>query len=163
MRASRTPTDMAKALLVLFAPVAVLVTLYVFFFGGNDAIAIDPSGTYAAARASGQFTVLEPVGLSTDWKPVSSSYQGGVLRVGYITPSGAGIQLVESKQDLIASEIGSAPRAAIAIEAGDLAWGRLTVPDKSDQALVNTDAARTVIISGAADFDELTSFAASLA
>ena len=45
VRLARTPVDMAKAVLVLLVPVAILVAVYVFFFGGSNVIAIDPSGT----------------------------------------------------------------------------------------------------------------------
>lgn len=162
LRLSRTPGDMAKAVLVLLVPVAALFAAYVFFFGGNNVIAIDPSGDYGAARAAKQFTVVEPQSLSSDWKPVSSSYSNGVLRVGYVAPSGAGIQLVESKQNLISSEVGSTQNVAKAVDAGGLTWGQLSTTGKSINALVNSDTGRTVIIKGRAGFDELETFAASL-
>jgi Protein of unknown function (DUF4245) len=162
LRLSRTPADMAKAVLVLLIPVVVLVTVYVTFFGGNNVIAIDPSGSYDAARAAGQFTVLQPDGLSNKWKPVSSAYEGGVLRVGYITPSGAGIQLIESKQDLTDSELGATSAIATAVNAGGLTWGQLGVSGKTDKALVNTQNSRTVIIKGRTDYGELKDLAASL-
>lgn len=162
LRLSRTPMDMAKAVLVLLVPVALLVAAYVFFFGGNNVISIDPSGDYAAARAAGQFSVLQPAGLPSSWKPVSSSYSAGTLRVGYVTPSGSGIQLVESKQSLINSELGATAPVAAEANAGGLTWGQLSVSGKPIRALVNTDPARTVIIKGQTGFDQLEAFAASL-
>src|SRR5262249_53404495 len=162
LRLARTPADMAKAVLVLLVPLALLVTVYIVFFGGNNVITIDPSGSYAAAQASGQFTVLQPDGLSSKWKPVSSSYEGGVLRVGYVTPSGAGIQLVESKQDLTDSELGSTSSIATAVDAAGLTWGQLSGSGKQGNALVSSQTSRTVIIKGRTDFSELKDFAASL-
>jgi uncharacterized protein DUF4245 len=167
LRLSRTPGDMAKAVLVLLAPVAILVALYVFFFGGNNVIQVDPSQSYADARASAHFTVLQPAGLPTTWKSVSAQFEPGAtstLRVGYLAPDGGGIQLVETNEaakTVIASELGSVGSLAKSVNAGGLTWGVVNAKD-SALALVDTESGRTVIITGHASQAELQEFAASL-
>ncbi len=168
IRLGRTPGDMLKAVLVLLIPIAILVALYVYFFDGNNVIVIDPSGTYADARASAHFTVVQPVGLPSSWKPVSSTYASGTpstLRVGYIAPGGDGFQLVESDQasaTLIEAELGAVNPLARSVDEGGLTWGVIKATKHSDLALVNTTSTRTVIIMGQASQSELQQFAAAL-
>ncbi len=167
-RLARTPGDMAKAVLVLLVPVALLVAVYVFFFGGNNVIAVDPGDTYSAARASAHFTVVQPAGLPGSWKPVSSVYEAGtpsILRVGYVTPSGAGIQLVESDRPadtLIKSELGSEATVARTVTVNGTVWGVVPSTNGSNLALVDSEFGRVVIIRGQASQAELTQFAAAL-
>ncbi|HEY1487252.1 MAG TPA: DUF4245 domain-containing protein [Micromonosporaceae bacterium] len=167
LRLSRTPGDMLKATLVLLVPVAILFALYVFFFGGNNVIRIDPSQSYADARTSAHFTVLQPAGLSDAWKPVSSQFQPGatsMLRVGYVSPHGDGIQLIETNEAAtlaIDSELGNVGSVARSVDAGGRSWG-LVDAKGSNLALVDTEAGRTVIITGDASQSELQQFAASL-
>lgn len=168
LRLSRTPWDMTKAVLVLLVPVAIMFGVYVFFLGGNNVIKIDPSGTYAEAKVAAQFSVLQPVGLSSGWKPVSSSYDNGhpaTLRVGYVAPDGGGIQLVESNQPadtFITSELGNVADSAKSVQAGGHTWGVINATRNSNRALVDTESGRTVIIVGQASQTELQQFAASL-
>jgi uncharacterized protein DUF4245 len=165
LRLSRTPMDMTKAVLVLLVPVAILVSIYVFFFGGSNVIAIDPSQTYSTAAASANFTVVQPTGLSDSWKPLSAAYGDDLLRVGYIAPSGDGIQLVESSHpvnELLSAELGNTAQTAPATTIGDATWGQLTVDGRPTKALVSTVGNRTVIVKGQTDFKTLQEFAASL-
>jgi hypothetical protein len=162
VRLARTPMDMAKAVLVLLVPVLVLFGIYVYFFGGSNAIKIDPSGTFSDARASAHFAVLEPQGLSSGWRPISSQYAVGTpstLRVGYVAPDGAGIQLIESDKPadtFIAGELGNVGAVGRSVTIGGRTWGAV------GHALINTDAGRTVIIVGQASDAELDSLAGSL-
>jgi hypothetical protein len=168
IRLARTPGDMLKAVLVLLVPVAILFGIYVYFFGGNNVITIDPSGTYAEARVSAHFTVLQPAGLSSSWKPVSSAYTVGTpstLRVGYVAPGGAGFQLVESDSPadtLIQTELGSVNPLARSVEINGRSWGVINATKRSDLALVSTEQTRTVIIMGQASQQQLQQFAAAL-
>src|SRR5689334_24332418 len=99
LRASRTSMDMTKAVLVLLVPVIIAVLVYVFFFGGSDPIRIDTTSTFQTAHATAHYPVLEPAGLSSKWTPISAAYGADkLLRVGYVAPSGDGIQLVESPE-----------------------------------------------------------------
>lgn len=169
LRLARTPGDMAKAVLILLVPVVVAVLVYVYFFGGSNVIAIDPSGDYSAARASAHFTVLEPEGLPSGWKPVSSAYGkvtgGSLLRVGYVAPDGSGMQLIESDRpaaDLITAELGTTNSLATSVDIGGRSWGRLDSTTRDDRALVDTESGRTVIVHGQASQAELQAFVASL-
>jgi hypothetical protein len=165
LRLSRTPMDMAKAVLILLVPIAILFALYVFFFGGNNVIPIDPSGTYSTATSSANFTVAQPSGLSDKWKPVSSAYADDLLRVGYIAPNGDGIQLIESSHPanaLLDSEVSKSARTGTAVSIGDTTWGQLNVPDRATNALVSTVGNRTIIIRGDTDFKTLQEFASAL-
>jgi hypothetical protein len=165
-RLARTPGDMAKAVLVLLVPVAVLVALYVYFFGGANVISIDPSGTFSDARAAAAFTVLEPSGLPKGWDAVSSSYENGspaTLRVGYVSPSGAGIQLVESNGNadaVIRDELGKTGDIGTSVPINGTDWG--FVNGDGDKALIDTTGGRTVIVLGEATRAELTQFATAL-
>jgi len=168
LRLARTPGDMLKAVLMILVPVALLFALYVFFFGGNNVITIDPSGTYAEARAASRFAVLQPVGLDSKYKPVSSAFDDGTpatLRVGYVAPDGAGMQLVETNQPadaFLKSELGALPATSRSVQAGPLTWGLVTNAKNVGTALVSTEGGRTVIVKGEASRAELTAFAASL-
>jgi hypothetical protein len=164
LRASRTSMDMTKAVLVLLVPVIIAVLVYVAFFGGADPIRIDASGTFQTARATGHFTVLEPVGLAKGWTPISASYGSDkLLRVGYVAPNGPGIQLVESARaadDLVPAELGDAAIVTGTMTINGVTWARTEAGDA--HALVSTEAGRTVIVRGPASFDELGVFASSL-
>jgi len=169
LRLARTPTDMAKAVLVLLLPVVAAVLVYVYFFGGSNVIAIDPSTDYADAKADGHFAVVQPAGLPAGWKPVSSSFDtvadGTVLRVGYVAPDGGGFQLVESDRpaaELLDDELGPTNTVATSVDIGGLTWGRLDSTRRSDHALVSTGDGRTLIIHGQASQQDLEAFAASL-
>ena len=88
-----------------------------------------------------------------------------MLRVGYVAPDGSGIQLVESDQpadSLIASELGGVRPVATSVQVGDRTWGQVNAAKRTDRALVDTEAGRTVIIMGQANFDEIQAFAAAL-
>ncbi|HKD99171.1 MAG TPA: DUF4245 domain-containing protein [Micromonosporaceae bacterium] len=169
LRLSRTPGDMVKAVLVLLVPVVAAVLVYVYFFGGSNVIAIDPSTDYANARADGHFTVVQPAGLPDGWKPVSSAFsrsaEGAVLRVGYIAPDGGGIQLIESDRPagkLLDDELGPTNTLATSVDIGGLTWGQLDSTKRNDHALVSTQDGRTLIVHGQASQEDLREFAASL-
>ena len=54
----------------------------------------------AEARSANAFPISQPDGLGSGWRPVSARYQtadgGATLRIGYVTPEGRGVQLVQS-------------------------------------------------------------------
>jgi len=169
LRLSRTPLDMAKAVLILLVPVMIAVAVYVFFFGGSSPIVIDPSGAYGDARAAGKFPVVQPQGLPSEWKPVSSAYgvENGrhVLRVGYIAPSGAGLQLVESDgpaATVIKDEVGTTNSIGESVTAGGRTWGQVAAGKDNQQALVDSENGYTIIVKGQASATDLHTFAAAL-
>ena len=169
LRLSRTPMDMTKAVLVLLVPVIIAVAVYVFFFGGSNPIVIDPSGTYSEAQAAHVFTVVQPQGLSSGWRPVSSTFgvENGrhVLRVGYVTPDGAGIQLVESDGSAaaaISDVVGTANPVGSSVQLGDRTWGEVGAGKNDQRALIDTATGYTVIVKGQASEKDLRTFASSL-
>src|SRR5262245_58571573 len=93
---------MLISLVVLLIPVALIVTIF-RLRGGEDVVTVDPAAVIAQARTSGDFPVSAPADLPAGWKPVSAAFQpaGGksaTLRLGYVSPSGGGVQLVESNE-----------------------------------------------------------------
>lgn len=165
---SRTGRDMALSLLVLMIPVVAIVAM-VRLRGGDDVVAIDPSPTIAQAREANLFPVAAPQGLSADWSPIRSTFvrSGGVgtLRVGYVTPSGAGVQLVESNEDpatLLVRELGDQVRPAGVVTVNGAAWTSSSGVRGEQRALVDTTAKRTVIVVGPATVGELTELASAL-
>jgi len=95
-RSGRSPRDMALSLAVLLLPVLLLLGIYRLAFSGDAPIPVDAAQTFATARHSAHYPVLEPVGLPARWTAINATFGGGTLRVGYVTPGGAGVQLVES-------------------------------------------------------------------
>jgi hypothetical protein len=160
---------MAKAVLVLLVPVMIAVVVYVFFFGGSSPIVIDPSGSYGDARAAGVFPVVEPQGLPSGWKSVSSTYgvENGrhVLRVGYIAPDGSGLQLLESDgptATVISDEVGTANPIGASVTIGGRTWGEVTAGKNDQPALIDTGSGYTIIVKGQASDKDLRTFAGAL-
>jgi hypothetical protein len=169
LRLSRTPWDMAKAVLILLVPVMIAVGVYVFFFGGSSPIVIDASGSYGDARSAGAFPVVQPQALPSGWKSVSSAYgvESGrhVLRVGYIAPDGAGLQLVESDgaaATVISDEVGTANPVGASVDIGGRTWGKVATSKHNQHALIDTGNGYTIIVKGQASDNDLRTFAAAL-
>jgi Protein of unknown function (DUF4245) len=169
LRLSRTPLDMAKAMLVLLVPVMIAVAVYVFFFGGSSPIVIDPSGSYGDARAAGVFPVVQPQGLASGWKSVSSTYgvENGrhVLRVGYLAPDGSGLQLLESDGPtaaVISDAVGTANPVGASVTIGGRTWGEVGAGKNDQQALINTGNGYTIIVKGQSSDKDLQTFAGAL-
>jgi hypothetical protein len=130
-------------------------------------VVVDPSTAIGQAQAAGAFPVAAPKGLDAGWKPVSAQFRtegSAALRVGYLTPSGGQLQLIESNEDagaLAARELGDGSRLSGSVQVGGEQWQTYQV--RSDEtALVLSQPARTVIIIGRAKDDELTALATAL-
>jgi Protein of unknown function (DUF4245) len=159
---------MALSLIVLLIPILLVVTLF-RLRGGEDVVVIDPAPAIAQARAANAFPVEAPSGLSDEWRPVAAAFQrpegAAVLRLGYVTPSGGAVQLVESDEDveaLLRRELGDEIRPPLGTETvsgRDWQWYQAR---GSELALVVTDRDRTVIIVGQAERAELRRLAESL-
>jgi hypothetical protein len=163
-RTSHTGRDMVISLVVLLIPVALIVTIF-RLRGGEDAVTVDPTSVIAQARAAGRFPVTTPVGLPAGWRSVSAVYQPSgataTLRLGYLSPSGGGLQLVQSNEPVdtvMTRELGDHIRPTGTSASG---WQRYDV--RTDEtALVRLDPGRTVIVVGQIDPAEMESFTASL-
>jgi hypothetical protein len=157
---------MALSLLVLLVPIVVLLGVY-RFLGGESPTVVDPSSTYADARAARAFPVTEP-SLPAGWRPVSSVFRrgdaGSALRVGYRSPSGGTAQLVESNVPsgaLVTAELGAGARDDGSTQLNGQEWHRYTAAG-GDHAYVLSQPDRTVIVSGRAPEAELAQLATGL-
>ncbi len=166
-RVNRRFRDMALSLIALLIPILLVVTLF-RLRGGEDVVIVDPAPAISQARAANAFPVEAPTGLPEQWRPVSAAFQrpGGaaVLRLGYVTPSGGGVQLVESDEDaevLLPRELGAEIRPTGTEAIAGREWQSYQVRG-GELALVLTGPDRTVILVGRADMPELRRLAESL-
>jgi hypothetical protein len=161
-RPTRTAKDMVRSLVVLLIPVAVIVAI-VWANGGNDAVVTDPGPVIAEAQAA-SFPVAAPHDLAADWKPITATYGDNTLRIGYVTPSGGGVQLVESTAEvngLLIQELGDDTRPDGVVTAGAATWNAYQLHN-GQRALVRTGNGRTIIVIGNADQSELAVLAAAV-
>jgi hypothetical protein len=164
----RSPRDMAISLLVLLIPIALLLAFYRGFLGGDQPATVNPGPALEQARAAQAFPVAEPAGLSSDWKPVSATYRsadgGSSLRIGYVTPEGRGVQLVQSNvppERLLPAELTDKGQPQGPTVVAGRNWQRYTARG-NEQALVLLEPERTVIVVGDARENELRQLAGSL-
>src|SRR5262249_27403044 len=123
----------------------------------------DPGPTIAEAQAA-SFPVAAPHGLAADWKPISATFGDHTLRIGYVTPKGSGVQLVESTAEvngLLIQELGDNTRPDGVVDAGGANWNSYQVGN-GQRALVQTENGRTIIVIGSADQSELVALAAAV-
>jgi Protein of unknown function (DUF4245) len=165
--ARRTGRDLVISLVVLLVPIAFIVAVF-RLQGGEDPVVIDPSPAMAQAEAAGEFPVSRPEALTEGWRPVSAVYRredtGAILRVGYLTPNGAGVQLIESNQpteSLLRRELGDSVRPTGAVDISGRPWQSYEVRG-GEHALVQTGPDRTMIVIGRSGPEELRALAASL-
>jgi hypothetical protein len=165
--AAGRPRDLIISLVVLLVPVLVIVAIF-RLRGGEDAVTVDPGPALAEARAAGAFGVAEPAGLGPGWRPVSARFQresdGAVLRIGYLTPSGGGVQLIESSRPadaLLDRELGAGTRPAGPRTVGEHTW-QAYATRAGEPALVRTEPGRTLIVIGRTSEDELIALATSV-
>lgn len=167
-KSERSPKDMAISLLVLLVPIALLLAFYRGFLGGDQATTVDPAPAFEQARAANVFPVSQPQGLDADWKTVSARYQtvegGANLRIGYLTPEGRGVQLLQSSvpaDRLLPAELTSQGQPQGPTELAGRTW-QLYTARGNQQALVLLEPTRTVIVVGDARDNELRELAGSL-
>ncbi|MEU5938346.1 DUF4245 domain-containing protein [Micromonospora sp. NPDC047548] len=167
-RSERSPKDMALSLLVLLVPIALLLAFYRGFLGGEQPTVINAAPAYEQARSANAFPVSEPAGLSSGWRTVSASYRtvegGANLRVGYLTPEGRGVQLVQSTvpaEKLLPAELTAEGQPQGPTDLNGRSWQRYTGRG-NDQALVLLEPNRTILVVGDARENELRQLAGSL-
>ncbi|MEU7849666.1 DUF4245 domain-containing protein [Micromonospora parva] len=167
-KSERSPKDMAISLLVLLVPIALLLAFYRGFLGGDQATTVDPAPAIEQARSANVFPVSQPQGLGSDWKTVSARYQtvenGANLRLGYLTPEGRGVQLLQSSvpaDRLLPAELTSQGQPQGPTELAGRTW-QLYTARGNQQALVLLEPTRTVIVVGDARDNELRELAGSL-
>ncbi|PWR13744.1 DUF4245 domain-containing protein, partial [Micromonospora acroterricola] len=167
-RSERSPKDMAISLLVLLIPIALLLAFYRGFLGGDQATTVDPAPAFEQARSANVFPVSQPEGLGSGWRTVSARYQtvegGANLRIGYLTPEGRGVQLVQSSvpaERLLPAELTGQGQPQGPTELAGRTWQRYTARG-NQQALILLEPTRTVIVIGDARDNELRQLAGAL-
>ncbi|MEU4550926.1 DUF4245 domain-containing protein [Micromonospora violae] len=167
-KSERSPKDMAISLLVLLVPIALLLAFYRGFLGGDQPTTVDPAPAIEQARSANAFPVSQPQGLSADWTTVSARYQsvegGANLRLGYLTPEGRGVQLLQSNvpaDRLLPAELTRQGQPQGPTELAGRTW-QLYTARGNQQALVLLEPTRTVIVVGDARDNELRELAGSL-
>ncbi|MGQ5260332.1 DUF4245 family protein [Micromonospora sp. ZYX-F-536] len=167
-RSERSPKDMAISLLVLLVPIALLLAFYRGFLGGDEAATVDPAPAIEQARAANTFPVSQPEGLGSGWRTVNARYQtvegGAHLRIGYLTPEGRGVQLLQSSvpaERLLPTELTGQAQPQGPTELAGRTWQRYTARG-NQQALVLLEPTRTVIVVGDARDNELRHLAGAL-
>jgi hypothetical protein len=153
---SRTARDMAISLIVLLIPVAILVALF-RLRGGEDVVVVDPSAALGEARAAAVFPVAEPHGLDGGWRALSAQYADATLRIGYLTPHGGGVQLIEAKQ-VSEGLLGAGAQAVGSTTINGEVWRTYSVAG-GERAFVLVQADRSLIVIGRADEADLTALA----
>jgi hypothetical protein len=168
-RTDRRPRDMVISMLVLLLPIAILFAAHRLLLGGDQPAVVETQPAIAGARSAGAFPVAEPaVGPDQGWRPIRSGFRrvddGATLRIGYVSPAGAGVQLVQSSvpaDRLIPAELTADARPAEPTEINGRQW-RWYAARPGEQALVLLEPERGILVVGAADRHELTALAASL-
>ncbi|MET8348819.1 MULTISPECIES: DUF4245 domain-containing protein [unclassified Micromonospora] len=168
VKSERSPKDMAISLLVLLIPIALLLAFYRGFLGGDEPTTVDPAPAIEQAQSANAFPVNQPQGLSSGWRTVSARFQtvedGANLRIGYLTPEGRGVQLVQSSvpaERLLPAELTDQGQPQGPTELAGRTWQRYTARG-NQQALVLLEPARTVLVIGDARDNELRQLAGSL-
>ncbi|MCO8272383.1 DUF4245 domain-containing protein [Actinoplanes sp. TRM 88003] len=164
----RSPKDMIMSLAVLLIPIALLLTFYRLVLDGDKPVAIDPAPTVQEAQQSKLFPVLVAQGLNEDWHTSSATFRraenGATLRIGYVDPDKDPIQLVQSNvpaDTLLPQELSKDAEAVGNFRSSAGVW-RLYNARPGERALVLADPARTVVIVGKTDTENLEALADAL-
>lgn len=167
-RPSRTTRDMVISLLVLLVPVLLAVLAYRGLHGREDPVVVDPAPAVAQARAAGTFPVAVPTGLDSGWRTVSARFQrgpeGNLLRLGYLTPGGEGVQAVQGDvpaDRLLPAELTDDARPDGQVEVAGTTWQRYRARP-GERALVRLEPARTIIVIGSASESDLRTLAGAV-
>lgn len=164
----RSPRDMVLSLLVLLLPIALLLAFNRFVLDGERPTVVDPGPAVEQARAAGEFPVDEPVGLDPAWRPVRADFRrdadGATLRIGYLAPGDAGVQLVQSDvpaERLLPAELAGSGRPEGTVDIAGTPWQRYPARP-GERALVLLEPERSVIVVGVAEESRLRELAAAL-
>ena len=167
-RRERNWKDMVLSLLAIMVPVALMVGFYRYALDGEEPKVVDTAPAIASARASGAFPVLEPTGLHEDWRPTTAQFRtvedGKTLRIGYVTPAGAAVLLIESTVPaarLLPAELTTSARPGTMLTIDGRQWQSYSAR-ANETALVQLSPERTVVIVGTGEQDALHVLADSL-
>jgi hypothetical protein len=168
-RSGRSVKDMALSMAVLLVPLFLLLVGYRVFFAGDAPIPINAGETFATARHSAHFPILEPQDLPPGWTSIAAKYEpvadGSVLRVSYVTPGRTGVQLIESDRPvdkLLPDELGADAQPGNLKEIAGRQWREYPVAKGGGRALVLAEDGRTTILTGTGEDKDMRTFAAYL-
>jgi hypothetical protein len=158
---------MVISLAVLLVPVLLLVGGYQLLTGRNRPVEVDPAPALASAEAAGM-AVATPTDLGENWVPVSAVFQevehGLTLRIGYLTPDGPSVQLVQSTvpaEELLPAELPDEAVPAGTLDVAGEPW-QLYQNRDGERALVLLTPDLTTLVVGATTDAQLHQLAASL-
>jgi hypothetical protein len=165
---------MLLALACLLVPILAIGAL-LRACGSADPSVVDPASAIDNARSAAVFPLLAPEDLDDAWRPVQASFRRsddgaiGTLRLGYLTPSGGQLLLVESNEDgptLLERELGDQVTPDGVLEIGNRSWARSIVRG-NERSIVNVEevepgGARMIVIVGRAPIEELIALADAL-
>jgi hypothetical protein len=172
---------MFLSLAVLLVPILLILGVLRACSGGDQPVVVDTTAAVGDAKVANLFPVLVPQGLGDGWKAVQATFRRtegastATLRLGYLTPTGGQVLLVESNEDLdttFKQELGADARQEGGVQAGEKPWtswactdGEWALTDAVIENGASTDARliRLTIVIGRANHDEMIALAASLA
>lgn len=167
-REGRSPRDMVLSLAVLIVPIALLLIFYRVVLSGDAPVTVDAGPKIQEAQEAKAFPVAVPAGLGDDWSVSSATFTrqsgGATLRIGYVGPGKAPVQLVESSvvsSTLLPAELTTKAKPLTDFRASNGVW-RLYDGRPGEQALVLADPSRTIIVVGKTDVSNLERLASSL-
>lgn len=146
--------------------VAVLVLLITPRRNQDAVPRIDYRGDLGRLTAVAPFTVRAPAGLPPAWYPTSSrlTRNGAVAwHLGFLTPHGRYAALEESNErgDYLARMTSAGSPDGAMVLAG-ATWRRTLRADKDQRSLVLRPPGVTLVVTGTASYEELTTLAGSL-
>ncbi|GAB3969465.1 DUF4245 domain-containing protein [Plantactinospora veratri] len=154
IRSQRSTKDVVMSLLVLLVPIALLIGFGRVVLGADQPVVVDPAPVFQQARNANAFPVGEPTELSDGWRTVTAQFRreagGATLRLGYLSPDGGGVQLVQSSlpaDELIPAELTRDGRPQGTVEVAGRSWQRYTARP-GESALVLLEPGRTVLVVG---------------
>jgi len=159
---------MVLSLIVLLVPVLLVVLIYRVVQGGDQPVEVDTAPAISQARTADAFPVAEPAGLGEDWRAISATFQkaegGQILRLGYVTPDGAGLQLIQSDvppEQLLPAELTRSGRSEGTAKIDGQSWQHYSARP-GERALVLLERDRTIVIVGSAHDEEQRELAAAV-
>lgn len=164
----RSLRSMALSLLILLVPIGLVFAFNRLVLDGGEPVPVDTTETIAYARSVNAFPVSEPTGLDSGWRPVNVDFRqvdgGRTLRIGYVSPDGEGVQVVQSNvpaEQLLPAELTDEAQLQGTVELAGRTWQRYTARP-GERAVVLLEHDRTVIVVGSADERELHDLASKL-
>ncbi|MDG4784553.1 DUF4245 domain-containing protein [Micromonospora sp. WMMD1102] len=154
IRSQRSTRDVVISLLVLLVPIALLIGFGRIVLGADQPVVVDAAPVFQQARSANAFPVSEPADLPDGWRTVTAQFRreeaGATLRIGYLSPDGGGVQLVQSNlpaDGLLPAELTGEGRPQGTVEVAGRSWQRYTARP-GESALVLLEPGRTVLVVG---------------